>query len=109
MRAVLTGFSLLANCVLSISTLADERVGALAVITNGSDPGALGRTMGQLRLLVRQTYSNPPQHGGRVVATVLANAALASEWRSNVRTMASRILVCGPCALPDCTRLRPRS
>lgn len=71
----------------------DERVGALAVVTNGSDAGALARTMGQLRLLVRQTYSNPPQHGARIVANVLGNPALNAEWRANVRTMADRIQV----------------
>ena len=68
-------------------------MGALAVVTNGQDAGALARTMGQLRLLVRQTYSNPPQHGARIVANVLGNPALNAEWRSNVRTMANRILV----------------
>jgi aspartate aminotransferase len=34
----------------------------------------------QLTLIVRGMYSNPPNHGGRIVATVLNNPQLFEEW-----------------------------
>lgn len=58
--------------------LADERIGNLAVVTKDSETKA--RVKSQLELVVRTTWSNPPNHGGRIVSTVLNNSALAAEW-----------------------------
>lgn len=69
--------------------LYNERVGALAVILNEAE--TLANVISQCRLLVRQTWSNPPSHGARVVATVLNNPALFNEWKTSVTTMADRI------------------
>lgn len=58
--------------------LTDERVGNLCIIT--SEAATTGRVKSQIKLLVRQAWSNPPTHGCRIVATVLNNPALYAEW-----------------------------
>lgn len=35
----------------------------------------------QLTLIVRGMYSNPPNHGARVVSTVLNNPELYEQWQ----------------------------
>lgn len=37
-------------------------------------------------------YSNPPIHGARIVATILADPALHAQWLLEVKTMADRII-----------------
>lgn len=69
--------------------LYNERIGNLCISTH--DPAITGKVMSQMQVLVRRLYSNPPNHGGRIVANVLGNPALYSEWKDNVRTMANRI------------------
>lgn len=34
----------------------------------------------QLTMIVRGMYSNPPNHGARVVSTILNNTELKQEW-----------------------------
>ena len=41
--------------------------------------------------IIRRNYSNPPAHGAYIVATILNNPTLFSEWKNNVRTMYERI------------------
>ena len=55
-------------------SLYGERVGALSVVTASKDESA--RVLSQIKRLIRSNYSNPPTHGGAVVATVLASAEL---------------------------------
>jgi aromatic-amino-acid transaminase len=50
-------------------SLYGERVGALSVVCENR-PEA-DRVLSQLKLVIRANYSNPPTHGGQVVATVL--------------------------------------
>lgn len=45
----------------------------------------------QLTLIVRGCYSNPPNHGARIVATVLTNADLNQKWKKCIEIMSSRI------------------
>ncbi|TPP61046.1 Aspartate aminotransferase [Fasciola gigantica] len=70
--------------------LYNERVGNLIFITK--DPEITAHVKSQVKCLVRQTWSNPPQHGGRVVATILNSPALYQEWKSDVNIMAQRVL-----------------
>ncbi|ELU10850.1 hypothetical protein CAPTEDRAFT_31454, partial [Capitella teleta] len=70
--------------------LYNERVGQLEFTVNDSAMTAVVRS--QMEIIVRQTWSNPPAHGARVVANVLNNPALLAEWYENVKTMAERIL-----------------
>ena len=57
---------------------ADERVGNLVVIS--SDSSQIKAIKSQTELIVRKTWSNPPSHGARIVAAVLNNPALNTEW-----------------------------
>lgn len=56
----------------------DERVGNLTMVVK--DANDLVAVKSQLTLIVRGMYSNPPNHGGRIVSTVLNNPQLFEEW-----------------------------
>merc|ERR1712083_993816 len=45
----------------------------------------------QLKAIIRPWYSNPPNHGARIVATVLNNDALFNEWKEQLKSMADRV------------------
>ncbi len=70
-------------------SLYGERVGALSVVTASADEAA--RTLSQIKRIVRTNYSNPPTHGGQVVATVLNNAELRKLWEEELGQMRTRI------------------
>src|SRR3954454_7927886 len=72
-------------------SLYGERVGAMSVVT-GSSEEAL-RVLSQVKRIVRTNYSNPPTHGGQIVATILANSQLASLWDRELGGMRERIKV----------------
>lgn len=46
----------------------------------------------QITLIVRANYSNPPNHGARIVGTVLNDPVLTEQWKSHIKTMADRII-----------------
>lgn len=56
----------------------DERVGNVVMVLG--DSHQLAAVKSQVELIVRKNYSNPPSHGARIVAAVLNNAALNTEW-----------------------------
>ncbi|MBI4986066.1 MAG: aspartate/tyrosine/aromatic aminotransferase [Rhodocyclales bacterium] len=70
-------------------SLYGERVGALTIVTAGKEESA--RVLSQVKRVVRTNYSNPPTHGGAVVAAVLANAELRQQWEDELAGMRSRI------------------
>jgi aromatic-amino-acid transaminase len=70
-------------------SLYGERVGALSVVAASRDEAA--RVLSQLKRLVRTNYSNPPTHGGRIVATVLGSPELRSLWEQELGQMRDRI------------------
>jgi aromatic-amino-acid transaminase len=70
-------------------SLYGERVGALSVVADSSDEAA--RALSQLKRLVRTNYSNPPTHGGKIVASVLNTAELRSLWEDELKQMRERI------------------
>ncbi|CAG0983640.1 aromatic-amino-acid transaminase [Burkholderiales bacterium] len=70
-------------------SLYGERVGALTVLTASRDEA--GRALSQLKRLVRTNYSNPPTHGGKIVATVLNSPELRALWESELGAMRERI------------------
>jgi aromatic-amino-acid transaminase len=49
------------------------------------------RVLGQLKLTIRQMYSNPPFHGGYIVSDVMNDEGLYAEWVSEVCVMRDRI------------------
>jgi aromatic-amino-acid transaminase len=70
-------------------SLYGERVGALSVLCTDADEAA--RVLSQLKIMIRTNYSNPPTHGGSVVATVLHDPALRAQWESELANMRQRI------------------
>jgi len=44
-----------------------------------------------IKKCIRANYSNPPAHGGAVVSTILGDAALSSQWESELTEMRDRI------------------
>lgn len=70
-------------------SLYGERVGALTIVTASKEEA--GRVMSQVKRVVRTNYSNPPTHGGAIVAAILANPALRQEWEDELAGMRVRI------------------
>ncbi|WP_261547285.1 amino acid aminotransferase [Burkholderia multivorans] len=70
-------------------SLYGERVGALSIITSSEDEAA--RVLSQLKRVIRTNYSNPPTHGGAVVAAVLASPELHAAWVQELGEMRDRI------------------
>ena len=70
-------------------SLYGERVGALSIITSGKEESA--RVMSQIKRVIRTNYSNPPIHGGAVVANVLNSPELRKMWEDELSTMRDRI------------------
>ena len=70
-------------------SLYGERVGALTAITENREESA--RVLSQLKRVVRTNYSNPPTHGGAVVAAVLTDPALREQWEDELAGMRDRI------------------
>jgi len=70
-------------------SLYGERVGALSVLAESSDEA--GRVLSQLKRMVRTNYSNPPTHGGTIVAMVLNTPELRALWDDELKQMRERI------------------
>ncbi|HQR12071.1 MAG TPA: amino acid aminotransferase [Casimicrobiaceae bacterium] len=70
-------------------SLYGERVGALSVVTSDRDEAA--RVLSQLKRVVRANYSNPPTHGGQMVAMVLGSPELRALWEAELAMMRNRI------------------
>lgn len=69
--------------------LYDERIGALAIV--GADASAATTLLTHAKALVRTAWSNPPAHGGEIVAEILNDAALRDAWELEVAEMRQRI------------------
>ncbi|MEG0886120.1 MAG: aminotransferase class I/II-fold pyridoxal phosphate-dependent enzyme, partial [Janthinobacterium sp.] len=80
---------LVSNSFSKSFSLYGERVGALSVVAASADEAA--RLLSQLKRVVRTNYSNPPVHGGKVVATVLATPELRQLWEEELAGMRVRI------------------
>jgi aspartate/tyrosine/aromatic aminotransferase len=66
-----------------------ERVGALTIVAGSAD--AAQAALSHAKLSVRTNYSNPPKHGGAIVATILGDDELATRWQQEVDAMRQRI------------------
>lgn len=71
-------------------SLYGERGGALSVAC--PDAAQAVNVFGQLKANVRRNYSNPPIHGGQLVAKVLTDPTLRAQWEAEVTVMRERIL-----------------
>lgn len=70
-------------------SLYGERVGALSVFCDSKD--AADRVLSLLKVMIRTNYSNPPTHGGSVVAMVLNTPELRLLWEQELANMRTRI------------------
>ena len=70
-------------------SLYGERVGALTIVTASADESK--RVLSQLKRIIRTNYSNPPTHGGALVAAVLSSPELRARWESELSAMRERI------------------
>ncbi|AZV93990.1 aromatic amino acid aminotransferase [Bordetella sp. J329] len=70
-------------------SLYGERVGALTMVAANSNEAKA--VLSQIKRVIRTNYSNPPTHGGRVVATVLGDPKLFAEWEQELTGMRDRI------------------
>ena len=66
-----------------------ERSGALTIVSGGSDTAT--RLASQLKTVIRVSYSNPPSHGGGIVAEIFADKALTAQWETELTAMRERI------------------
>lgn len=70
-------------------SLYGERVGGLSVLCENK--AEADRVLSQLKIVIRTNYSNPPTHGGAVVAAVLNNPELRALWEKELGEMRQRI------------------
>jgi aromatic-amino-acid transaminase len=70
-------------------SLYGERVGAFSLVAGSADEAV--RALSQLKRIVRTNYSNPPTHGGDIVARVLNTPELRTLWEQELGGMRERI------------------
>jgi aromatic-amino-acid transaminase len=70
-------------------SLYGERVGALTIVTADRDEAA--RSLSQAKRVARILWSNPPTHGGKVVAMALGTPELRALWEQELGGMRERI------------------
>ena len=80
----------IANSFSKSMSLYGERCGALSVVC--PDAAQAANVLGQLKFVIRRNYSNPPMHGGQIVARVLSDPQLRTLWEGEVEEMRERIL-----------------
>ncbi|WP_043532413.1 aromatic amino acid transaminase [Litchfieldella xinjiangensis] len=66
-----------------------ERTGALIAIAGDNEQ--MENVRSQIAIVARENYSNPPAHGGAIVAEILESAELAKQWREELTEMRNRI------------------
>jgi aromatic-amino-acid transaminase len=89
-KFVAAGLSFFVSTSFSKSfSLYGERVGALSVLCQSKEEA--DRVLSQLKIAIRTNYSNPPIHGGAVVAAVLNTPALRQQWEQELAEMRVRI------------------
>jgi aspartate aminotransferase len=67
-----------------------ERTGLLMAIAG--DAGAKASAQATMAYLNRQNFSFPPDHGARVVTTILEDAALRKDWESELEAVREGML-----------------
>ena len=89
-KFVAAGLSFFVSTSFSKSfSLYGERVGGLSVLCDNKEEAA--RVLSQLKIVIRTNYSNPPIHGGMVVAMVLGTPELRALWEKELGEMRVRI------------------
>jgi len=78
-----------ANSFSKNMSLYGERCGGLSVVC--PDAAQAANVLGQMKATIRRNYSNPPFHGGQLVARVLSDPELRAKWEGEVTAMRHRI------------------
>jgi aspartate/tyrosine/aromatic aminotransferase len=66
-----------------------ERVGAMTAVADSQ--GTAKVVLSHVKICIRTNYSNPPKHGGAIVATVLSDPELRAKWVVELAEMRERI------------------
>lgn len=69
--------------------LYNERVGACTLVASNKE--IADNAFSQMKSIIRVLYSNPPAHGGAIVATILGNDALRAIWEQELTEIRQRI------------------
>ena len=69
--------------------LYNERVGAMTLVAANSEAAEAAHS--HLKICVRTNYSNPPAHGGLIVAEILGDPELRQRWEVELAEMRNRI------------------
>jgi aspartate aminotransferase len=69
--------------------LYNERCGAITLV--GADAESTDKAFSQMKLCIRQNYSNPPSHGGAIITTILSDPELRALWEKELKDMRDRI------------------
>ena len=89
-KFIASGMNFLVSSSFSKSfSLYGERVGALSIVCESAEEAT--RVLSQSKRVVRTNYSNPPTHGGTLVAAVLTNPNLRQTWEDELASMRERI------------------
>jgi aspartate aminotransferase len=83
------GTVLVASSMSKNFAIYSERVGALSIV--GATRDEVVALASHAKVAVRANYSNPPAHGGEIVATVLGDPDLRARWVEEVAVMRDRI------------------
>ncbi|MFV0386664.1 aromatic amino acid transaminase [Paracoccus sp. (in: a-proteobacteria)] len=67
-----------------------ERTGVLMALAENS--AARDLSQGAMAFLNRQTYSFPPDHGARIVSTILTDDALRTDWAAELEEVRNTML-----------------
>lgn len=67
-----------------------ERVGAFSLVCASKEEA--DKVMSQVKIVIRPSYSNPPQYGARIASTILNTPDLRATWLKDVKRMADRII-----------------
>lgn len=83
-----------------------ERVGALSMVCDDADEAK--RVESQLKILIRPLYSNPPVHGARIVAKILADPVRAPRGMlAGAARRGTSAALTAPCGRPRARPLAP--
>jgi aspartate/tyrosine/aromatic aminotransferase len=80
---------LVANSYSKNFGLYNERIGALTVVAQNQEEAQA--ILSHVKQAIRANFSNPPAHGGAIVAEILGDPQLRGQWEREVGEMRDRI------------------
>lgn len=66
-----------------------ERVGTLQLVC--ANKSSAENALSQLKIIIRQNYSNPPIHGAALAGKILNSPELYAEWLAELKPVSERI------------------